>query len=127
MLYTSVSDVLNTVSKGRRSILTSHSITSAVKSLVHALTATSCVYIRICIIYTTTTAIMEILGNGSSWCYVSIAKYRGRMFGIFLMIEMSANLKAECQYLSLNIFFLNSFCKRFFQRVLKPNITDALI
>lgn len=40
LLYTSVSDVLNTVSKGRRSIL-AHSITSAVKSLVHALIATS--------------------------------------------------------------------------------------
>lgn len=39
--YTSVSDVLNTVSKGRRSILAPRSITRAVKSASHALTTTS--------------------------------------------------------------------------------------
>lgn len=39
--YTSVSDVLNTVSKGRRSILAPRSITRAVKSAPHALTTTS--------------------------------------------------------------------------------------
>jgi len=37
--YTSVSDVLNTVSKGRRSILAPRSITSTVKGAIHALTA----------------------------------------------------------------------------------------
>lgn len=36
--YTSVSDVLNTVSKGRRSILAPRSITRAVKGATHALT-----------------------------------------------------------------------------------------
>lgn len=39
--YTSVSDVLNTVSKERRSILAPRSITRAVKSAPHALTTTS--------------------------------------------------------------------------------------